>query len=48
MVGKVLIELRSHLSHLGKVVPRAGWKVMMLNVITYVHVRDVPPADIVI
>ena len=48
MMWQILIVFRSHLSYLGKVVPRTGWEVMMFDVIADIHVGNVPQSQVVI
>lgn len=48
MVRQILVVLRSNLTNLTQVPPRTSRKIMVLQVVTQVQIRNVPPTDVVV
>lgn len=48
MVRQILVVFRSNLTNLTQVPPRTSRKIMVLQVVTQVQIRNVPPTDVVV
>ena len=48
MVGQILIVLGGYLSNFLQIPPRAGWKIMVFEVVAQIQIGDIPPPNVVI
>ena len=48
VVGKVVVVFWSNLSDFFKIPPGTSWEIMVLDMISDIHVRNIPPSNVVI